>query len=128
VFARAKQGHDCLPGTTVDELFAGRPPWQRAIYDAIAAHVATVGPVHADAVSVGVFLKVPEKLAEVRPKSRWVSLYLRLPEELHDRRVARVIGRSARVVWHDIQLRDVSDVDEQVQQWLTDAYVYAESE
>jgi hypothetical protein len=128
VFARAKQGHDCLPGTTVDKLFASKPPWQREIYESIAAHVATVGPMHADAVGVGVFLKVPQKFAEVRPKSRWVSLYLRLPEEQHDRRVARVIGRSSRVVWHDIQLRAPTDVDAQVRAWLTAAYLAAEDE
>jgi hypothetical protein len=125
-FAKANQGHDCLPGITVAKLFVDRPPWQREVYDAIITHLRTLGPVHEDAVSVGVFLKVPKKLGEVRPKSRWVSLYLSLPRELHDARVARVIDRSRANVWHDIKLTSASDVDDQLCAWLTEAYTAAE--
>lgn len=125
-FARANQGHDCIPGITVDALFAPRPRWQREVYDAIVAHVRTVGPVHEDAVQVGVFLKVPKRFAEVRPKQRWVSLLLSLPREVRDGRVVRVVGRSRRGVWHELQLRSVAEVDGTVRDWLREGYVAAE--
>ena len=48
-FSRSRQSHTCLPGGSVDESFAGRPPVQREIYDVITGHLATLGPVHADA-------------------------------------------------------------------------------
>jgi hypothetical protein len=54
-----------VPGCAVDATFAGRPPRLRAVCDAILAHLVSLGPVHEDAVSVGVFLKRDRKLAEV---------------------------------------------------------------
>ena len=56
-FGRARQGHTCVPGCTVDETFAGHSPEQRGVYNAILAHLQSLGPVHEDAVGVGVFLK-----------------------------------------------------------------------
>jgi hypothetical protein len=73
----------------VDECFAGRPPGQRAIYDLLEAHLRALGPLHVDTVRVGVFLKHQRKLAEVRPKSRWLSLEVVLPRPVEDPRVAR---------------------------------------
>ncbi len=78
-FGRANTAHVCVPGCTVDECFAPWPPLWRDIYDAIWEHLASLGPVHADAVKVGVFLLSDRKLAEVRPKARSLSLELLLP-------------------------------------------------
>jgi hypothetical protein len=69
-FGSANQAHTCIPGCTVDATFAGRPAAQRAVYDAILAHLVTLGPVHEDAVGVGVLLKRDRKLAEIWPGSR----------------------------------------------------------
>src|SRR5215470_19772214 len=63
-FARAHQSHVCAPGGSVDDTFAGHPPGHRAVYAAIQAHLLSLGPVHEDAVAVGVFLKRDRKLAE----------------------------------------------------------------
>ena len=93
-FGRARQSHTCVPGITVGAAFACCPPAARAVYDAIMAHVRSLGPVHEDAVSVGVFLKSGRKLAEVRPRSRDVWLGLYLPRPVHDRRIAKILGPS----------------------------------
>ena len=97
-FGRANQSHTCVPGCTVDASFAGRPPRLRGVYDEIVAHLLDLGlgPVHEDAVGVGVFLKRDRKLAEVRPRSRDVSLALYLPRHVPDPRFSRVIGRGSR--------------------------------
>ena len=75
-FDRTRQGHVCLPGNTVAETFAGARAWQRPICDAVIAHVESLGPVHVDAVGVGVFLKHQSKFAELRPMARALSLAL----------------------------------------------------
>jgi hypothetical protein len=124
-FGRTRQSHTCVPGVTVDASFAGRPPAQRAIYDEILAHVASLGPVHEDAVSVGVFLKADRKLAEVRPRSRDVWLALYLPRADRDPRFARVYGPGSTRVVHILLLREPGDVDEQVRRWLTEAFIHA---
>src|SRR5947209_6672705 len=123
-FGRSGQSHTCVPGITVDAAFAGRPPEQRAIYDEILAYLESLGPVHEDAVSVGVFLKRDRKLAEVRPRSRDISLAVYLPSPVEHPRIVRVIGRGGPRVVHQTVLRDVSDVDDQVRQWLAHAFEY----
>ncbi len=124
-FGRAQQSHTCVPGCTVDATFAGRPPQLRAVYDAIFAHVRGLGPVHEDAVGVGVFLKRDRKLAEVRPRSRDVSLALYLPRPVPDPRFSRVLGHGASRVIHVLLLREADDVDQQVRDWLTEAFLHA---
>jgi hypothetical protein len=111
-----------VPGCTVDDTFAGRPAGQRAIYDAIVDHLDTLGPLHVDAVGVGVFLKAESKLAEVRPKARSLNLALALPRPVTDPRIARRFPVSAGRTWHVLKLTDVSQVDDQVRDWLTEAY------
>lgn len=124
-FGRAHQSHTCVPGCTVDATFAGRPPGLRAIYDAIAGHLLGLGPVHEDAVGVGVFLKRDRKLAEVRPRSRDVSLALYLPRPVRDPRISRVLNPGAPQVIHILLLRDAAQVDPQVRDWLTEAFLHA---
>ncbi len=114
-----------MPGGTVDAAFAGRPPGQRAVYDAILAHLQGLGPVHEDAVTVGVFLKRDRKLAEVRPRSRDVSLALYLPRPVRDPRIAKVLGPGGPRVVHFLFIRAPEEVDEQVRAWLTEAFLHA---
>ena len=97
----------------------------RAVYDAIMAHLLDLGPVHEDAVGVGVFLKRDHKLAEIRPRSRDVSLALYLPRRVNHPRISRVLGNSASRVVHLLLLREADDVDEQVRDWLTEAFLHA---
>jgi hypothetical protein len=97
----------------------------RAVYDAIMAHLLDLGPVHEDAVGVGVFLKCDHKLAEVRPRSRDVSLALYLPRRVDHPRISRVLGNSASRVVHLLLLREADDVDELVRDWLTEAFLHA---
>lgn len=78
-FGRRGTSHVCVPGTTVESVFAGKPPYMRAVYDAVLARLQASGPVHEDAVSVGVFLKAERKICEVRPMVRLVKLHLLLP-------------------------------------------------
>jgi len=124
-FGRTRQSHFCVPGCTVDETFAGRPPEQRAAYDAVMAHLRGLGPVHDDAVRVGVFVKSDRTIAELRPKSRWLSLEIALPRRIDDPRFSRVIDASGDRTIHVVRLRTAADVDGQVRQWLTEAYTYA---
>jgi hypothetical protein len=124
-FGRANQAHACVPGCSVDECFAGRPPVQRAIYEALLAHLATLGPVHVDAVSVGVFLKCERTLAEVRPMARNLSVNLVLPRAIDDPRISRTIRASGERFVHIVKLFGVDDVDDQLGDWLTEAYDFA---
>jgi hypothetical protein len=112
----------CVPGNTVDESFAGRPAVQRDIYEEIIAYLRTLGPVYIDAVRVGVFLYHVDKIAEVRPKVRALGLWLMMPRDLDDPRIGRVDRFSSSRTAHYLKLATVSDVDEQLRDWLGEAY------
>jgi hypothetical protein len=124
-FGRANQAHTCVPGCTVDETFAGRDPRLRAVYDEVMAHLRTLGELHEDAVTVGVFLKRDRKLGELRPRSRDLLVYLFLPWPVDDSRLSRVSGSGGPRAAHRLTLREVSDVDDQVREWLTIAFDHA---
>jgi len=110
----------------VDETFAGRPEWQRPIYDAIVAHLTTLGPVHTDAVHVGVFLKRTQKFAEVRPMARSLSLALVLPRTVDSSRVTKYTTIAPTRVVHAVKLTDVAQVDDELRAWLTESYTNAD--
>jgi hypothetical protein len=76
-------------------------------------------------VQVGVFLKRGRKLAEVRPMARSLSLELVLPRLLDDPRIMRTIRVSAQRYVHVIRLTSVDDLDDQLREWLTEAYLDA---
>ncbi len=115
-FARARQSHVCVPGCTVDDTFAGRPPWMRAVYDEIVAELRELGDLHEDAVKVGVFLKNERKLAEIRPRSKDLLVWLFLPFVADE---AYAQGRSGDRVLHRIPLRELTD---EVREWFVAAY------
>jgi hypothetical protein len=124
-FDRARQAHVCLPGNSIADTFAGSRAWQRPICDAVVAYVETLGPVHVDAVSVGVFLKHQRSFAELRPMARALSANLVLPRTVEHARVARRMTASAQRIVHCVRLTSVTDVDEQMRDWLAEAYLAA---
>lgn len=116
------QAHVCVPGITVGELLARHPAWVTEIYSAVISRLRRLGPVHEDAVNVGIFLKSDRKIAEFRPRVRSVQLSLFLPERLDDPRIARVIPTGVDRIVHMINLTNVGQVDDQLGQWLEESY------
>jgi hypothetical protein len=121
-FASPKQTHVCVPGITVDDLLTRHPRWVSEIYGAVIGHLKTLGPVHEDAVNVGIFLKSDRKIASFRPRVRSVLLSVFLPYELTDPRIARALPVAAGRIAHMINLTSADQVDNQLQEWLTEAY------
>lgn len=121
-FGSQNQSHTCVPGNDLELTFAGYPASHREICDEIIECLEQMGPLHADPVTVGVFLKGERKLGEVRPKQRWVSLALMLPDRVEHHRIRRHERVSAGRVVHFVRLYAVEDVDDQVRSWLALAY------
>ena len=121
-FASVNQAHVCIPAITVDDLLARHPRWVREIYVVVIDHLNSLGPLHEDAVNVGIFLKSDRKLAEFRPRVRSVLLSLYLPYELTDPRIARTLPTAADRVVAMIKLTSADQVDDQLREWLTEAY------
>lgn len=121
-FDRKHQSHVCVPGCTLEECFAGRPEAQRAAYDAIADFVESLGPVHFDVVRVGVFLKRQRTFAEIRPMARALSVEFVLPRTIHGARITRAVRWGGDRITHVVRLTDPGEVDDELCDWLAEAY------
>lgn len=125
-FGRRNQGHECAPAMSLDEYFSTGHERERQVFEPVHAHLESLGPVHVEPVSVGIFFKRGPRLAELRPKTKWVALAFYLPVKLEHQRFARkVIGtQSANPRWyHVVNLTEAAEVDDQVLDWLTQAYI-----
>jgi hypothetical protein len=122
-FGRENQSHMCRPAASVDRYFADRPLPQRRAYEAVVRHLRKLGPLHIEAVSVGILMKRARTFAELRGRRDRLVLSLLLPERVVHPRVSRVIRTSAHRVAHFIDLRQPADVDRDVRRWLTEAYL-----
>jgi hypothetical protein len=122
-FRRAGQSHECSPAMSLDEYFATGPDWERPIFEAVMAHLGTVGPVHVEPVSVGIFLKRAQSFAQLRPMTRWVALSFGLPREVRSSKISRKVIAYGSRYHHVVNVRTPADVDDDVRAWLTEAYL-----
>ena len=121
-FGARNQAHVCSPGISVDELLSRHPDWVADIYQAVVEPLRKLGPVHEDAVNVGVFLKSDRTIGQFRPMVRSVQLWLFLPDRREDPRVSRIETTGVGRFVHLIKLTSPEEVDEQVRGWLAEAY------
>ena len=121
-FARVKQTHECAPAMSLDEYFATGPDFERPIFEAVLGHVETLGPVHVEPVSVGIFLKRSRTFVELRPMVRWVAMSMVMTRSIDSERIARRIRTGARTV-NIMNVRSAGEVDDEVEAWLTEAYL-----
>lgn len=108
---------------TLEEYLSTGPPHERAIVEAVVAHVEALGDVHVEPVSVGVFFKGTRTFAQLRPLDRWCALSFSLRRvERHPtitRKVVEYHGRHH----HVANLRTPADYDERLQGWVTEAFL-----
>ena len=121
-FGRIRQSHTCVPGGSVAETLDGFPEGHRVITQAVIEVVESFGPVYVDPVGVGVFFSTEQKFAELRPRQRWLLLYLMLPTSIERARVRRREQISDSRVMHVVRLDRVADVDEELAGWLLIGY------
>jgi hypothetical protein len=117
--------HDCAPGLSLDEYFETGPAHERPVFDEVIAHLETVGPVHLDVVSVGIFLKNPRKFAELRPRERWVAVGFNLRRRASHPTITRKVVEHGGKYWHVANVADPAQVDAELRELLTEAYELA---
>jgi hypothetical protein len=110
---------------TVEDYFSTGPPHERPVFDAVIRHLETVGPVHVEPVSVGIFLKNPRKFAELRPMQRWVAVSFSLARPASHRTIVRKVIPYGGRYYHTANVAKASDVDAALRDLLTQAYVEA---
>ena len=122
MFARSGQSHDCAPGISIEEYFETGPAHERPVYDALIQHLETLGPVHADVVSVGIFFKNPKKFAELRSMQRWVAVSFMLRRRAHHRTITKKVIDDGRRFWHTANVATPNDLDDDLLSLISEAY------
>jgi Domain of unknown function (DUF5655) len=108
---------------SVTDYFSTGPSHERPIFDAVMAHLANVGPVHVEPVSVGIFLKRSRTFAELRPMRDWVALSFTLSRTVRHRTITRKVIAYGSGFFHIANLRSPADFDDDLRDWLTEAYL-----
>ena len=121
-FGAVRQGHDCAPALSVEEYFATGPDHERPVFEVVRDHLASLGEVHVEPVSVGIFFKRGRTFAQLRPMTRWVALSFVLPRTVTSPRLARKVQAQGSRHHHVVNLRSPDEVDEVVRAWLTEAF------
>jgi hypothetical protein len=121
-FARARQSHECAPAMTLEEYFSTGPPFERPVFDAVHAYVATLGPVHVEPLSVGIFLKKTGRFVELRPMTRWVALSFRLQRRIVHPQIARKPIEYGPWVYHVVNMTTPDDLTDDLKSWLAESY------
>jgi Domain of unknown function (DUF5655) len=111
---------------TLEEYFATGPAFERPVFDAVIAHLETIGPVHVEPVSVGIFLKRVGTVAELRPMRRWVALSFTLQRVVRHPLIVRkpILNHGGRF-FHAANIASPDDLDDNLHEWLTEAYLDA---
>ncbi len=102
---------------TLEEYFSTGPERERPIFEAVLAHLESLGEVHVEPVSVGIFIKRSGGFVELRPKVRWVAMSFPLSQPIDHPRIARRMGN-----YHVVNLTSADDVDDEVRELLTRAW------
>jgi len=121
-FGRTNQGHECAPAMTIDEYFATGPEFERPIFEAVNAHLTSLGDVHVEPVSVGIFFKVRTTFVQLRTMTRWIALSFFTPDRIDHPRISRKPAEYSGRWHHVVNLREAGEVDDLVRGWLTQAY------
>lgn len=122
-FRRRGQDHECSPAMSLEDYFSTGPPHERPVFEAVMAHLDTIGPVHVEPVSVGIFLKRSQTFAELRPMQRWVALSFSLPRTVRHRTITRKVVQYHGRHFHVANVAGPGDVDDVLRDALTEAYL-----
>ncbi len=108
---------------SIDEYFSTGPTHERPVFEAVMAHLAGVGPVHVEPVSVGIFLKRARSFVQLRPRDRWVAVCFSLRRQVRHPTVVHKVVPYGRLYYHVANVRSPEDLDTELLGWLTEAYL-----
>jgi Domain of unknown function (DUF5655) len=121
-FANRHQTHTCAGLHTLDEHFAGKPPHVREIVERIVALAERNGPVTVLPEKTRIALAARMSFAALQPRRAWVDGHVVLARRREDPRFRRIETFSRRNHLHAFRIERVADVDDEVADWLAEAY------
>jgi len=121
-FASRNQTHTCALLGRVSEHLAGKSASVIAIYEALVAAIECCGPVIINPTKTRIAFQVRMNFAAVKLRQNWVDGHVILARRLESPRFTKVITYSAHNHEHDFRLTSADEVDDELREWLCEAY------
>jgi hypothetical protein len=122
LFANRNQTHTCAPPRTLEEHFAGRGAVVVETYHALEAAARANGPMVVIPERTRIAFQVRMSFAAVTLRKRWLDAHVVLARRLESVRFRRIETFSPHNHLHEFRLRRPQEVDDEVAQWLAEAY------
>ena len=125
-FGARGQGHDCRPGLTIDEYSADALPYFRPIFNRIEARLRSLdGDLIVDPIDKMVLFKHGGTFATVTSMTKWVAVGFSLRRRLSSDRLSRKVQEYGSKFHHVVNLTDPADADDELLDWLEEAFFAA---
>jgi hypothetical protein len=121
-FAQRRQTHTCASLGDLDRHFEGASDHVRATFDRILEVVRVLGPIEVLAERSRIALHARMSFAAFQPRRHWLSGHLVLARQIASPRFERVQVFSPGNVLHALRLRTPDEVDDELAEWLAEAY------
>ena len=122
-FGRRGQWHWCTPSPTLEDWLSTRTPKVLGIVDAVLSHVTGLGDdVVLEPTRDALMVKKARTFAEVKPRRNETDVAFIVSRRIDDPRVLRTLDLTSRRIVHVVAVSDAAEVDQQLREWLTEAY------
>ncbi len=108
---------------SLEEYFSTGPPHEMPVCEAVLGYIESMGDVHVEPLSVGIFLKKAQIFAELRPMQKWVALSFGLSSRVDHPTITRKVMPYSGRYYHVFNLRTPEDFDDRIRAWLTESYL-----
>jgi hypothetical protein len=127
-FANRNQTHTCAGLHDLEHHFRGKPPGIRRMFDRVRAMVEAIGPVRVLPEKTRIAFQVRMSFAQVTPRNKWLDGHVVLARRLDSPRFRKVETFSPRNHLHVFRITDESEIDDELQAWLAEAYAVGNQE
>ncbi len=129
-FGARGRSHICKPGTTIDELASRSIDTFRPVYERIHQHLVAVdaeqgGELIVDPLDKLVQFKNGPMFAMIRPMTKWSAVSFHLLRHESSGRMSRKVQEYGGKFFHTVNFATVDEVDDEILEWLTEAYAAA---
>lgn len=114
-----------MSNPTIESHFDGKAEVVKSIYETLLTGLAPFGKVSAVPKQTSIHLDNASGFAGVYTRKNFINLHFRLTQKIDDPRIVKVEQLSARRFKHTVKIKAVSDVDQQLLDWLKEAYELA---
>ena len=120
-FANRNQSHACGRYTLASH-FEGKSPNVRTIFDKLRRVAEKSGPITVLPEKTRIAFQVRMSFAAFVIRNNWVDGHVVLARRLENKRFRRIETFSPRNHLHAFRFESVEDIDDEVSQWLAEAY------